>query len=66
MKKWLSENWFDLVSVVSRVLVISGVALFVVSLLVFYLWNIETILGVKVAVILFFAGRMLGVLKGLR
>jgi hypothetical protein len=36
MKKWRSENWFDLVSVVSRVL------------------------------ILFFAGRILGVLKGLR
>jgi len=66
VKKWLEENWFDLVSISAKVLTISGIVLFGLCLAVYYVWKIETLPGVKIAVILFFIGRILSILRGLR
>jgi hypothetical protein len=35
-------------------------------LILYWAWGVETLLGIKIAVVLWFGSQMLGVLKGLK
>lgn len=65
-ESWFTRNWFGIVSVGSKWGARAGAFLFFVSLILYWAWGVETLLGVKIAVVLWFGSQALGVLKGLR
>lgn len=65
-ESWFARNWFGIVSEGSKWGARAAALFFFGSLVLYWAWGVETLLGVKIAVVLWFGSQMLGVLKGLK
>jgi hypothetical protein len=65
-ESWFLRNWFGIVHYGSRYLTILAICLFAFSMILYWVAGYETIIGVKSAVIIWFAAQILGILRGLK
>ena len=69
MKKkegWFIRNWFGIVHYGAKYLLIIAICIFAFSLILFWVGGFETLLGIKLAAIIWFVALILGALKGLK
>lgn len=65
-ENWFQRNWYSIVVKGTLYLGILSLLTFVVSLALYWAFGYETLLGVKISVVLFFISASIGALKGLR
>ncbi len=63
---WLKENWYSLVSKISKYGSIAALLTFLGSMSLYWLGGVDTLLGVKVAAAAWVVSSIVGALKGLR
>lgn len=64
--KWLSSNWYSVVDKLSRYLKLGSLITFVGSLIGYYMMDMDTMSGVKVAAAAYIIANVVSALKGLK
>ena len=63
---WFQRNWYEIVDKTARYSAILALILFVGSLVLFWLFKYETMIGIKIAVVIWIFSQIVGTLRGLR
>jgi hypothetical protein len=63
---WFIRNWYGIVHYGARYLTILAFFIFALSLILFWVGGFETLMGIKLAVIIWFVTQILRALKGLK
>jgi hypothetical protein len=63
---WFIRNWYGIVHYGARYLTILAICIFVLSMILFWVGGFETLMGIKLVVIIWFVALILGALKGLK
>jgi hypothetical protein len=65
-ENWFQRNWYIIVVKGALYLGILSLLTFVVSLALYWAFGYETMLGIKISVVLYIISACIGALKGLR
>ncbi len=63
---WFSRNWYGIVLYGAKYLTIIAICIFALSMILFWVGGFETLIGIKLAAIIWFVAQILRVLKGLK
>jgi len=64
--KWWVNNWFSIFSLSAKILFYLSIGLFIFSLICYYLFDLDFLLGIKIAVVCFFSSQILKILLTLK